>query len=367
MTVTTDPTDLDQQRDALAGRLFQTTLAALDLWAVYLGHHLGYYQALAAEPLTSPELATRAGSHERYAREWLEQQAVTGIIDIEDPSADPQARRYHLAPGAAEVLTDADSLAYTIPLVRYFVAAGLLVPGLLDVYRDGGGIPWTRMGDEVRQAQEGFNRAIYRRLLTTEDLPAIADLNSRLRAEPPARMADIGCGAGWSAIAIAKAYPKVRVDGFDIDPAAIATARRHAADEGVAHQVRFEVRQADDPTLDGRYDLVCFFECLHDMARPVEALATARRVLAPGGSVIVMDERVAETFTAPGDDVDRFMYGWSIVQCLPGGMADQPSAATGTVMRPATLRAYAEQAGFADVEVLPIDTDPVRRWYRLRP
>lgn len=365
MTLTADHHDTDQQRDAFAGRLFQSTLAALDLWAVYLGHHLGYYVALAAGPVTSPELSAQTGTNERYAREWLEQQAVTGILSVDHVEADAQARQYRLEPGAAEVLTDSDSLSYSIPLVRYFVAAGLLVPDLLDVYRTGGGIAWTRMGDEVREAQEGFNRAIYRRLLTTEDLPAIADIDARLRADPPARVADIGCGSGWSAIAIAKAYPKVRVDGFDIDPAAIAAAHEHAANEGVSDQVRFEVRRADDPTMDGLYDLVCFFECLHDIGRPVEALAMARRLLAPGGAVIVMDERVAETFTAPGDDVDRFMYGWSIVQCLPGGMADQPSAATGTVMRPVTLRAYAQQAGFADIEVLPIDTDPVRRWYRL--
>jgi len=367
MTVTADPRNIDQQRDALAGRLFQTTLAALDLWAIYLGHHLRYYEMLAAGPMTSSELATKTGTHERYTREWLEQQAVTGILSLDDTGADVEARRYRLEPGAAEVLTDTDSLSYMIPLVRYFVAAGLLVPDLLDVYRAGGGIAWTRMGDEVREAQEGFNRAIYQRLLTTENLPLIADIDERLRADPPARVADIGCGSGWSAIAIAKAYPKIRVDGFDLDPAAIATARQHALEEGVHHQVHFEVRQADDPTLKELYDLVCFFECLHDIGRPVEALATARRLLAPGGAVIVMDERVAEIFTAPGDDIDRFMYGWSIVQCLPGGMADQPSAGTGAVMRPATLRTYAEQAGFADVEVLPIDNDPVRRWYRLHP
>ena len=313
MTVTADPRNIDQRRDALAGRLFQTTLAALDLWAIYLGHHLRYYETLAAGPMTSSELATKTGTHERYTREWLEQQAVTGILSLDGTGADAEARRYRLEPGAAEILTDTDSLSYMIPLVRYFVAAGLLVPDLLDVYRAGSGIAWTRMGDEVREAQEGFNRAIYQRLLTTENLPVIADIDERLRADPPARIADIGCGSGWSAIAIAKAYPKVRVDGFDLDPAAIATARQHALGEGVHHQVRFEVRQADDPTLEGLYDLVCFFECLHDIGRPVEALATARRLLAPGGAVIVMDERVAETFTAPGDDIDRFMYGWSIV------------------------------------------------------
>jgi SAM-dependent methyltransferase len=367
MTATADLRTLEQQRDALAGRMFQTTLAALDLWAVYLGHHLRYYEALAGGPMTSSELASTTGTDERYAREWLEQQAVSGLLSVADGDTDARARRYRLDAGAVEVLTDTDSLACAIPLVRYFVGAGLLVPDLPEVYRRGGGIAWTRMGDEVREAQEGFNRAIFRRLLTTEDLPGIADIDGRLRADPPARVADIGCGGGWSAIAIAQAYPKVRVDGFDVDAAAVATARRNAVGEGVADRVRFEVRQADDPTLDGLYDLVCFFECLHDIGRPVEALALARRLLAPGGAVIVMDERVAEAFTAPGDDIDRFMYGWSIVQCLPGGMADQPSVGTGAVMRPATLRAYATQAGFADVEVLPIDNDPFRRWYRLHP
>src|SRR6185503_2151116 len=115
----------DQQRDALAGRLFQTTLAALDLWAVYLGHHLRYYEALASGAMTSSELAARTGTHERYAREWLEQQAVSGILSVHDAGADARARRYRLEPGAAEVLTDTDSLACAIPLVRYFVGAGL--------------------------------------------------------------------------------------------------------------------------------------------------------------------------------------------------------------------------------------------------
>jgi 2-polyprenyl-3-methyl-5-hydroxy-6-metoxy-1,4-benzoquinol methylase len=195
----------------------------------------------------------------------------------------------------------------------------------------------------------------------------VGDVDARLRAEPPARVADVGCGAGWSSIAIARAYPGVRVDGFDFDPAAIATAQRNAAEAGVSDRVRFEVHHADDPALAGRYDLVTFFECLHDLARPVEALAAARRLLVPGGAVIVMDEAVGDEFRAPASEVDRMMYGWSLVQCLPGGMADQPSAATGAVMRPATLRRYAEQAGYSTVEVLPIDNDPIRRWYRLRP
>jgi 2-polyprenyl-3-methyl-5-hydroxy-6-metoxy-1,4-benzoquinol methylase len=357
-----------QRRDELAGRLFKTCLDALDIWAVYIGHHLGYYAALAERgPLNSAELAAAAGAHERYAREWLEQQAASGILAVNDPTGDALERRYALQPGHADVLLNRDGLHYLVPLIRYYAATGLLIPRVLQAHRTGGGIAWPEMGDEVREAQEGFNRALFLKLLGTEDLPSIADVDARLKADPPARVADIACGSGWSSIAIARAYPKVRVDGFDFDPAAIAAARRYAAEAAVCDRVHFETRRSEDSTLDGIYDLVTFFECVHDMSQPVEALRAGRRLLADGGAVIVMDERVADEFSAPAEDVDRMMYGWSLVQCLPGGMAAKSSAGTGAVMRPSTLRRYAEEAGFTGLEVLPIDNDPIRRWYRLLP
>jgi 2-polyprenyl-3-methyl-5-hydroxy-6-metoxy-1,4-benzoquinol methylase len=126
------------------------------------------------------------------------------------------------------------------------------------------------------------------------------------------------------------------------------------------------VRDAADPALAGRFDLVTIFEALHDMSHPIEALRAAHGLLAPGGSVVVADERVAETFTAPGDDVERMMYGWSVLTCLPGGRTAAGSAATGTVMRPSTLRAYAEAAAFISVDILPIEHD-FFRFYRLWP
>jgi hypothetical protein len=177
-----------QRRDALAKRLFQTCLAALDIWAVYIGHHLGYYAALASQgPLTSSELAAATGTHERYAREWLEQQAVTGILAVADPAADGLDRRYTLEPGHAEVLLDNDSLHYRVPFVRYYMASNFLIPRVLEAFRTGGGIPWPEMGDEVREAQEGFNRALFVKLLGTEDLPSVPDVDARLKADPPGR------------------------------------------------------------------------------------------------------------------------------------------------------------------------------------
>jgi hypothetical protein len=130
--------------------------------------------------------------------------------------------------------------------------------------------------------------------------------------------------------------------------------------------VRFHLRDCADPALRGAYDLVTIFEAVHDMARPVEVLAAAPAMLAPGGEVCVADEKVADTFTAPGDDLERLMYGYSVLFCLPTSREEQPSAATGTAMRASTFQEYARAAGFARVEVLPIENE-LWRFYRLVP
>jgi ubiquinone/menaquinone biosynthesis C-methylase UbiE len=171
---------------------------------------------------------------------------------------------------------------------------------------------------------------------------------------------------GWSSISIARAYPNVRVDGYDLDEPSIELARHNAEEAGVADRVTFQVRDASDPTLEGRYDLATAFECVHDMGRPVEALGAMRRMVGEEGAVIVADERVPDSFGAPGDDTDRLMYGWSVLFCLPTGLADEPSVGTGTVMRQQTLRRYAEEAGYRGMEVLPIEND-LWRFYRLLP
>jgi ubiquinone/menaquinone biosynthesis C-methylase UbiE len=173
----------------------------------------------------------------------------------------------------------------------------------------------------------------------------------------------VACGEGWSTIAIANAYPQARVIGVDLDAPSIEAARRHATEAGVADRVEF--RHADAATLEEQADVAIIIEAVHDMSDPVAVLAGVRRNLRPGGVLLVVDERVAEEFTAPGDDVERFMYGWSITTCLPDGRSRPPSVATGTVMRPSTLRRYATDAGFTRVDVLPIEND-FFRFYRLR-
>jgi len=358
-------TGFDLERDTLADRLFKSTLGALELFHVYLGERLGLYHALATSgPLTVAELASAAGINQRYAREWLEEQAVAGILFVEGGRAGAEGRRYSLPPGHAEVLDNPDSANFLAPNARGIVAIGSVMPLVMEAFRTGGGVPYEAYGEDMRESISHLNRPAFLSLLGNYWFPAITDVDRRLRAQPPARVADVGCGTGWSSIAIALAYPLVRVDGFDLDSASVEEARRNAEARGVADRVTFEVRDAADPRLAGAYDLVTAFETIHDMSNPVGALRAMRALATDGGAVVVMDEKAAEEFTAPGDELERFLFGWSAVHCLPVGMVESPSAATGTVMRPSRLREYAREAGFSDVEILPVENDSWR-FYRL--
>jgi SAM-dependent methyltransferase len=355
----------DTRRDALAERLFGAALGAYELMTVHLGDRLGYYRALAeGGESTSAELAAATGTHERYAREWLEQQAVAGILEVDDPEAGAEERRYRLPAGHAEALIDRDSLAHVTPMARFGVSFAHTLPAVEEAFRSGGGVSWEAFGRLGRDAQGDANRPLFANLLGSEWLPAVEDVHARLQADPPARVADVACGAGWSSIAIARAYPNVVVDGYDLDEASVELARANVAGTEVADRVTFHLRDAGDPELAGSYQLVTVFEALHDMSQPVEVLRALRGLVAEDGAVVVMDERVADEFTAPGDEIERLMYTYSVLCCLPVGLADTPSAGTGTVMRADTLRRYATEAGFADVDVLPIEHE-VFRFYRL--
>ncbi len=351
--------------DLLATRLFTSVLGAMDLFAVYLGDRLGYYRALAdGGAATSSELAQRTGTAERYAREWLEQQAVTGILACENPDADATERRFRLPAGYEAVLADPDSLSAMAPMAQIFAGCVKPLPALLEAFRTGGGVPYEDYGADLAEGQAGTTRPQFRHLLAQEWLPAMPDVDALLRRKQDARVADIGMGFGHSSIAIARAYPNVRVDGFDLDEASVAAARANAEAAGVADRVTFQVRDAGDPELAGRYDLALAVECIHDMSDPVATLGAMRRLVGEGGTVFVVDERVADGFTVPGDDVERFMYGFSILHCLPVGMVDQPSVGTATLIRQTTMRSYAHAAGFSPEDLLPIEHD-FFRFYRM--
>jgi SAM-dependent methyltransferase len=353
------------RRDALAERLFQATLNTWDIATVFIGHRLGLYRALSEiEPATSTELAAAAGLDERYVREWLEQQAVAQILECENPDAAALERRFALPAGHAAVLVDINDPSFLAPLAQITMGALHPIQALLGAMRTGAGVPYADFGLDLRIGQAEMNRNLFLQELGHEYLPSIPDLHARLLADPPARVADIGCGVGWSCVGIAQAYPNVSVDGFDLDEASVAEAQEVVRAAGVTERVNVQLRDAADPDLAGRYDLVTAFECVHDMNDPVGALRTMRRLAGNEGTVIIMDERVADTFDPEAGDVERFMYGFSILHCLPVGLEEHPSAATGTVMRSSTLIDYAKAAGFGEVEILPIE-HPFFRFYRL--
>lgn len=355
--------DLDQATiETFAEQLFAATLGTMELTTTYLGRRLGLYESLRGTPSTSVELAKAAGVDERYVREWLEQQTVAGTLSVDDAGLAPDARRFTLAEERAVVLLDEEHPAYSGALADVLGPITLTVEQLIGAFRTGAGVPYAAYG--LHDMQAGFTRPMFANSLVAEWLPALPEVHARLVAGEPVRIADFGCGEGWAAIYLAEAYPQAVVHGFDLDDVSIAEARRHAVARGVADRVAFEVQDVTDPSFQGRYDLVLATEVIHDLADPIDALAAMRRMTSDGGSVLIIDENAAEHFEATGDEVQRLLYGFSVLHCLPAGRTHEHSAATGTVMRPATFDRYARAAGFATVDVLPIE-HPVFRFYRL--
>jgi 2-polyprenyl-3-methyl-5-hydroxy-6-metoxy-1,4-benzoquinol methylase len=352
-------------RDSLSERLMQSTCGMFDIATTYLGDRLGLYCALDTQgPCTPADLARQAGVDERYVREWLEQQTVIGTLVVDDASAAAAERRYCLPAGHAEVLVHRDSLNYLAPLVQLMVGTIQPLPATLKAFRSGDGVPFADYGADMREGQSGLNRAAFLQLLGRKWLPAMPDMHARLQAYPPARVADIGCGAGWASIGIALAYPEVQVDGYDLDAPSVGLAQANARDAGVADRVRFAICDAADAPTTREYDLVLACECIHDMSNPVAALRAMRGLAGESGAVVVVDERVGKSFAERNDNTEWFMYGFSVMHCLPVSRIDRPSASTGTVMRPDTFLRYVLDAGFRDVSVLPIDND-FYAFYRL--
>lgn len=351
-------------KEAFTDLLLGSAEGTFRIFSIYLGLKLGYYDALSRGPCTPRTLANACGTDVRYAREWLEQQAVARVLDAEADAADADERRFTL-PAAHAVVLGGESLDDISPLVRLLVGATRPLDDVVQAYRTGGGVPYGAYGVELREGQASMNKAMFMELLPTEWIAAMPDVRARLKAAG-ARVADVGCGAGWSSIGMAKTFPQARVDGFDLDPPSIELARSNARREGVGESVSFEVRDAADPAYANRYDLVMALECIHDMSRPVDALRAMRGMCVPGGAVLVVDERVGDAFTPRGEGLEWMMYGWSVLHCLPVGMAEKPSAATGTVLRPGLMRKYAEDAGYQMIETLPVE-NAFFRLYRLTP
>jgi SAM-dependent methyltransferase len=361
--VAQQPATEDGGAPPIVDALFAAALGTGELAVIHLGRELGIYAAMRDAGFATPsEIAGRAGIDDRYTREWLEHQAVAGIVEVDDPSRGPDDRRYALPEVHAAALLDEEDPTYVGAMADIVPIVARTLGLVTDAFRAGGGVPFAAYG--LHDMQAGFTRPMFAHSLVDEWLPALGTVHDRLAAGEALRVADFGCGEGWAAIYLAEAFPAVHVDGFDLDDASIAAARRNAAARGVDNRVRFEVRDVTGPDMESGYDLVWACEVVHDLSDPVSALRAMRRATGDRGTVLIIDERADETLQPNGDPLQRLLYVFSILHCLPVGRSGEHSAGTGTVMRPATLRRYATDAGFTDVEVLDID-HPMFRFYRL--
>jgi SAM-dependent methyltransferase len=354
----------DKQAQALSVRLWLGCLGTQEILCTYLGIRLGLYDALGDHgPLSAADLAGRADIAPRYAREWLEQQAVTGILRVHDLAPDGGGRRYVLPPGHREVLTASDSPLSRVAGILPVGAVAHALPTLLDAYRTGAGLTDRDYGPDWRSGHGASNRALYVHSFAAWIPSALPAVHARLAA-PGARAADVACGAGWAAIALARAYPDLHVDGYEIDPDLIGDAIENANQSGLSGRVQFHVWDCTTPPPASPYDLVTVLDTLHEVPRPVEMLRSCRAMRGDRGCVLLMDARVADQFAAPADEIERFQYTTSVLHCLPVCLCEPGSAGTGTVMRQGAVRRYAHDAGFSSIETLQID-DRFHRFYKL--
>lgn len=347
----TTPTEAEQA-DALTERMFQATIGTLELFSVYLGTELGLYSTLhKAGGLTEGELAERAGIAPRYAREWLEQQSVAGFISVDEAALEPECRRYCLPAAHGGPLVDRVDGGHVAPFAGMVVGVAAALDLVADAYRSGAGVTYENYGTAFRHGQGGINRPAFTEDLVQSWLPSTAGLLSKLDAG--ARVLDVGSGHGWSTISVAKSWPQAEVIGIDLDRASVEDARVNARSCGI--DVSFAVSGVAAAQKLGPFDAALILEALHDMAQPVEVLTDLRRAMTNDGIVVIADEAVAESFTAPGDELERMMYGWSVSHCLPVGMAEKESCPTGTALRPSDVKGMAVAAGFGSFEVVDVD------------
>jgi len=321
--------------------------AVADLAAGYggvmtvLGHKLGLYKAMAhAGPLDSSEIAKRSGCAERYVREWLNSQAAAGYVVYHASSA-----AYELTPEQALVLADDDSPvfmppAWEVPASMFFDEAKTIA-----AFRTGKGVAWDEHNERLFCGVAAFYRNGYRNSLVREWLPALRGVEEKLRAG--AKVADVGCGHGHSTILMAEAFPRSRFCGFDYHEKSIATARRHARKTEIENRVSFEVAGASSYPAEG-FDLICFFDCLHDMGDPVGAARHARSALAEDGTVMLVEpfanDRVEENLNTVG----RLYYSASTTLCCAHSLSEDGAAALGAQAGEARLAGVFKKAGFGE-------------------
>ena len=324
--------------NALLGRMVGDLGAIATGALVVLGDRLGLYKALADGGHQSPaELARRTGTRERYVREWLAAQAAAGYVEYDD-----DANLFHLTPEQAAVFADDDSPAAMGGAFEVLSSFWLDEPKIAEAFRTGRGVPWHDHSKCLFSGTERFFRPGYNANLVSAWLPALDGVVAKL--ERGALVADVGCGHGSSTIVMANAFPTSTFVGFDYHEPSVERARHAAADAGVAANTRFEV--ADARTFDGRYDLVAFFDCLHDMGDPVGASAHVRERLQPDGTWMIVEPFAHDRLRDNLNPVGRIYYAGSTMVCTPCSLSQEVGLGLGAQAGELRLRQVVTAGGF---------------------
>jgi SAM-dependent methyltransferase len=307
---------------------------------MYLGDTLGLYRAMAgAGPLTSAEVAERTGTHERYVREWLNNQAASGIVEYA-----PADATYELSDEAAQLWADESSPSFLGGWVELIASLWADADKLAEVFRSGEGIAWGDHDPRLHRGVRRFFAPLYRRSLVQEWIPSLDGVDDRLRQG--AKVADVGCGHGISTIILAEAYPNSTFVGYDSHRESVDAAEKAAAEAGVSDRVRFEVADATSFG-DTGFDLVCFFDALHDMGDPVGAAAHARSSLVEGGAVMLVEPAAGDRVEDNLNAVGRTYYAGSTFLCTPGALSQAGGHSLGAQAGPERLGEVLAEAGFS--------------------
>ena len=346
--------------ETFAGHVAGQVTGAVTTAMVVVGDALGLYGALAASgPVTPAGLAEATGTHERYVREWLAQQAAIGFVHH-----DPEAGTFVLPPEHAAVLATDDSPAAMAGAA--LMPAGLFraTDRIVDAFRTGRGVAWGEQDEVIFESAERFFRVSYRNSLISEWIPALEGVAAKLAGG--ARIADVGTGRGAALLILADAYPRARFVGYDAHPPSIDVARKRAAEAGVADRVRFEVADATGYPTEG-YDLVCAFDTLHDLGDPVAAAAHARRALAPDGTLMVVEPLAFDDLATniANNPVAAMQYGASTFLCVANSLSQPVGLGLGAQAGEPRLRAVLTEAGYRHVH--RVAENPFNMVFEARP
>ncbi len=330
---------------ALVGQVVGDFGSVLNAALVVVGDRLGLYKALAESgPTTSTELAERTGTVERNVREWLSAQAAAGFVTYDGHSDDGD--RWSMTPEQEEAFTNESSPAFLCGGFQVVTAAAKADEKITDAFRHGGGLGWHEHHHDLFHGTERFFRPGYAASLTSDWLPSLTGVVARL--ERGGKVADIGCGHGASTVLMATAYPASVFAGFDYHAPSVEAARRAAATAGIADRTTFEVAAAGAFPGSG-YDLVCFFDCLHDMGDPVGSLQHTRRALSDDGVVMLVEPQAGDTVAENLNPIGRLFYAASSLICTPASQSQEVGRALGAQAGAARLTQVANEAGFTRV------------------